>query len=201
VGTHVFSQRGVYSYKDQAYSLKYEPFARLAQCKPSATLGLTAQRYLSSPSLDGHYQYLRLEALCQAADASQARHAPTDTTVGMAAGQDNPLNANRPGGIKRRTEAYVRHERPLALPLTPWTGSLSAWYRFSRNRDELVFSELLSNTPTRTLRHDAGVGYWAPLRSGWSVGLDVESTSQRSTNTLLNIRNLAIYGGLRWAMH
>jgi hypothetical protein len=87
------------------------------------------------------------------------------------------------------------------LPWAPVPGSLSAWYRFSRNREEQVFSDLLSNTPTRTRRHDAGLGYWMPWQGAWSVGVDVESTSQKSTNTLLNIRNLAIYGGLRWAMN
>jgi hypothetical protein len=98
-------------------------------------------------------------------------------------------------------ETYVRHERNLVLPLARVQGSLTAWYRFSRNSDEQVYSDLLSTAPTRTQRHDAGVGYWAPLRTGLSVGLDIESTSQKSTNTLLNIKNLAIYGGLRWTLN
>ena len=199
VGAHAFSQRGVYSYKDQAYSLKYEPFWQLASCKTSAAMGRTEQRYLSSPSLDGNYQHLRLEAACRPADAARA-DSPAETIVGLATGQDTPLNANRPGGIKHRMEVYARHERGLTLPMTDTQGTLTAWYRYSVSRDEQVFSGLLSSDPTQTRRQDAGLGYWQPVRSGWSVGLDVESTSQKSTNALLNIRNLAFYGGLRWAI-
>jgi hypothetical protein len=200
VGAHAFSQRGVYSYKDQAYSLKYETFWRLAGCKPSATLGRTEQRYISSPSLDGNYQHLRLEAGCRPVEAVGV-DAPSETILGLATGQDTPLNANRPGGIKHRFEVYARHERSLSLPLIQRQGALTAWYRYSQSRDEQVFSGLLSTDPTQTRRHDAGLGYWMPVRAGWSAGLDVESTSQKSTNTLLNIKNLAIYGGLRWTIH
>jgi tetratricopeptide (TPR) repeat protein len=200
VGAHAFSQRGVYSYKDQAYSLKYETFWRLAGCKPSATLGRTEQRYISSPSLDGNYQHLRLEAGCRPVEVVGV-DAPSETILGLATGQDTPLNANRPGGIKHRFEVYARHERSLALPLIQRQGALTGWYRYSQSRDEQVFSGLLSTDPTQTRRHDAGLGYWMPVRADWSAGLDVESTSQKSTNTLLNIKNLAIYGGLRWAMH
>jgi hypothetical protein len=30
------------------------------------------------------------------------------------------------------------------------------------------------------------------------VGLNLEATSQRSNNTLFNLRNLGVYLGLRW---
>ena len=200
VGTHSFSQRGVYSYKDQAYSLKYEPFWRLADCKASAAVGRTEQRYISSPSLDGNYQHLRLEAGCHPVQ-TVVTGTGAETTLGLAAGQDTPLSANRPGGIKHRMEAYARHERSLVLPLTSVQGNLTAWYRYSHSRDEQIFSGLLGFDPTRTQRHDAGLGYWIPIEGGWSVGLDVETTFQKSTNTLLNIKNSAIYGGLRWAIN
>lgn len=200
VGAHSFSQRGVYSYKDQAYSLKYEPYWRLADCKGSLALGRTEQRYISSPSLDGNYQHLRLEAGCRPVEALGV-DGPAETIFGLATGQDTPLSANRPGGVKNRLEVYARHERILALPLTSLQGTLTAWYRYSKSRDEQIFSGLLGTDPTQTRRHDAGVGYWLPIRTGWSLGFDVESTSQKSTNTLLNIKNLAVYGGLRWALN
>jgi tetratricopeptide (TPR) repeat protein len=200
VGAHSFNQRGVYSYKDQAYSLKYEPFMRLADCKGSLALGRTEQRYISSPSLDGNYQHLRLEAACRPQDLAGGE-GTAESILGLATGQDTPLDATRPGGIKNRLEVYARHERNLVLPMTGVQGTLTAWYRYSKSRDEQVFSGLLGTEPTQTRRNDAGLGYWLPVRAGWSVGLDVESTSQKSTNTLLNIKNLSVYGGLRWAVN
>ena len=199
-GAHAFSQRGVYSYRDQAYHLKYEPLWRLADCKTAVAWGRTEQRYLSSPSLDGNYQHLRLEAACRAAGLVPG-DGPAETTLGMTTGHDTPLDATRPGGPKHRVEAYVRHERNLTLPLSARQGTLTAWYRYSQSRDEQVFSGLLGTEPTRTGRHDGGLGYWVPIQAGWNSGLDVEFTSQKSTNSLLNIRNLSIYGGLRWAFN
>jgi len=200
LGAHAFSQVGNYSYRDQAYSLKYEPFWQLADCKGAMALGRTEQRYLSSPILDGNYQHLRLEGVCRQSPLAVGK-APAETTLGLATGSDTPLDATRPGGIKHRAEAYVRHERSLTLPLTSRPGTWTAWYRYSQSHDEQVFSGLLGTDPTHTRRHDGGMGYWLPIQGAWSVGLDVESTSQKSTNTLLNIRNLSVYGGLRWAIN
>ena len=195
VGAHSFSQLGVYNYRDQTYGLKFEPYWRLAECKSALELGHTDQRYRSSPILDGHYQHLRLEASCRPGGMLAA-----DTTLGITTGQDTPLDPTRPGGVKHRVDAYVRYERSLTLPMVERSGTFTAWYRYSQTRDEQVFSGLLGSDPTQTRRHDGGMGYWLPLKVGWSVGLDVGATSQKSTNSLLNIRNLSIYGGLRWAL-
>ena len=200
VGAHAFSQRGVYKYSDQAYSLKYEPFWRLGTCKSAWAAGRTEQRYASTPTLDGHYQHIRLEAACNPSEAPTGA-GQAASIVGISSGKDTPLNANRPGGIKNRLEVYARHEQSANLPLWVSPGTLTVWYRYSTSRDTEVFSSLLSQNATQTNRHDAGLGYWFPLRSGWSWGVDVESTSQKSTNTLLNIRNFSVYGGLRWASY
>jgi hypothetical protein len=197
VGAHTYSQKGVYNYKDSAFSLKYEPFWRWGPCKSAFAAGRTEQRYANSPSLDGHYQHFRLEGTCKPAETAAGAD-PTASTVGVSTGKDTPLNANRPGGIKNRLEVYARHEQSANLPLWVSPGSLTLWYRYSNSRDTEIFSSLLSQNATQTHRHDAGVGYWLPLNSGWSWGVDVESTSQKSTNTLLNIRNFSVYGGLRW---
>jgi hypothetical protein len=197
VGAHAFSQRGVYQYSDHAYSLKYEPFWHLGACKNALSVGRTEQRYASSPTLDGHYQHLRLEAACNPHETPTGT-GQAATLLGLSSGKDTPLNANRPGGIKNRLEVYARHEQSTHLPLWASPGLLTIWYRFSNSQDTEVFSSLLGQNTTQTKRHDGGVGYWLPLRSGWSWGIDVESTSQKSTNTLLNIRNFSIYGGLRW---
>lgn len=198
VGAHTYSQKSVYNYKDSAFSLKYEPFWRWGPCKSAFAAGRTEQRYTSTPSLDGHYQHFRFEGACKPAET------PTDSrqaasVVGVSTGKDTPLDANRPGGIKNRLEVYARHEQSAHLPLWVRPGSLTLWYRYSNSRDTEIFSSLLSQNATQTNRHDAGGGYWLPLYSGWSWGIEIESTSQKSTNTLLNIRNFSVYGGLRWA--
>jgi hypothetical protein len=198
LGAHAFSQRGVYKYTDKAYSLKYEPSWRWGLCKSAFAAGRTEQRYASTPSLDGHYQHLRLEGACNPAE-TPAGAGQADSIVGVSTGKDTPLDATRPGGIKNRLEVYARHEQGANLPFSVSPGTLTLWYRYSLSRDTEIFSSLLSQNPTQTHRRDAGVGYWFHLRSGWSLGVDVESTSQKSTNTLLNIKNYSVYGGLRWA--
>ncbi len=201
LGLHSFVQTNVYNYKDQAYSLKYEPTWRWADCKGSVALGRIVQSYLSSPSLDGNYDHLRLETGCRPTSNSTSTGqllAPAETIFGITAGRDNPLNANRPGGIKNRIAIDVRHETPMGQPLGKGQGTLTTWARYSQSRDAQVYSTLLGANPTQTRRQDIGVGYWWPLQAGWSVGMDVESTWQKSSNALLNIKNLSAYGGLRW---
>ena len=198
LGLHSFVQTGVYNYKDQAYSLKYEPLPTWMGCKWSGALSRTEQHYINSPSLDGHYDHFRLESACRPA-ASARLVAPAETIAGLSVGRDNPLSPDRPGGVKNRLELYARHEAPLTLPGSRRPVTLTAWGRYSHSRDDKVFSPLLGDAPARTHRQDFGLGMWWPLQPGWSAGLDVESTLQKSTNTLLNIRNLSVYGGVRWA--
>lgn len=198
ISAHNFSQSSSNTYQDQAYKLQYEPFWRLGDCKSAFSLGRTAQRYAKSPEMDGHYEHIRLEGGCQVGP-DQPSESPQGTLWSVATGQDQALHENRPGGNKQRIEAMVRHERMAHLPGLSQRGALGVWYRHNRSRDSQIFSSLLGAQPTQTQRHDVGIGYWYPLTSGWSVGLDVESTSQKSTNTLLNIRNFSVYGGLRWS--
>jgi hypothetical protein len=73
-----------------------------------------------------------------------------------------------------------------------------AWFRQTRVQDSEQFSPLLGDLVSRSIRNDWGAGVWWPLSGQWSAGVDVESTSQKSSNVLLNIKNLAIYAGLRW---
>lgn len=197
LGLHSFVQTGVYNYKDQVYSLKYEPLPTWMGCKWSGALSRTEQQYINSPSLDGHYDHFRLESACRPA-ASARLVAPAETIAGLSVGRDHPLRPDRPGGIKNRLELYARHEAPLTLPGLRRPGTLTAWARYSHSQDEKVFSTLLGDAPTHTHRQDFGLGMWWPVQPGWSVGLDVESTLQKSSNTLLNIRNSSIYGGVRW---
>jgi len=75
---------------------------------------------------------------------------------------------------------------------------ISTWVRYSKSEDRLVFSELLGDLKTSAHRTDWGVGYWVPVQKSWSAGLNLEATSQRSNNTLFNLRNLGVYLGIRW---
>jgi hypothetical protein len=198
ISAHNFSQGSGSTYSDHTYKIQYEPFWRFGDCKSAFSLGQTTQRYAKSPEMDGQYQHIRLEGGCQAGQASK-RELSQATLWSVATGNDQAFNENRPGGNKQRTEAMVRHERMVKLPGLGQQGALSVWYRHNRSRDSQIFSSLLGAQPTQTQRHDVGIGYWFPLTSRWSVGIDVESTSQKSTNALLNIKNSSIYGGLRWA--
>ena len=77
-------------------------------------------------------------------------------------------------------------------------GQLSAWVRYAKSSDAQIYSELLGELKTTTHRADWGLGLWVPLDKSWSAGLNLEATSQRSNNTLFNLKNSGVYVGLRW---
>jgi hypothetical protein len=76
---------------------------------------------------------------------------------------------------------------------------LTAWLRHANSKDKLPYSELLGDLKSDTKRTDFGFGYWVPVSKMWSAGLNIETTSQRSNNTLFNLKNSAFYAGIRWA--
>jgi hypothetical protein len=95
------------------------------------------------------------------------------------------------------------HERLTSIPWSPFkqiqAGQLSAWVRFAKSSDAQIYSELLGDLKTTTHRADWGVGFWVPLDKSWSAGLNLEATSQRSNNTLFNLKNSGVYAGIRWS--
>ena len=108
--------------------------------------------------------------------------------------------SNRPGGNRLRTDVLLRHEQIVSLPLAPEvSGQLSAWLRYAHSKDKLAYSDLLGDLKSNTHRTDVGLGYWVPVAKQWSAGLNLEATSQRSNNTLFNLKNSGVYVGLRWA--
>ncbi len=168
-------------------------------CKLAPSLGQTRQTFPLSSSLDGHYTFARMELLCKAANyESQA-------VLGKV--QDKALSASRPGGDKQRLDFLLRHERWTSLPWSPFKlvqagqlgGQLSAWVRYAKSQDAQIYSELLGDLKTTTHRTDWGVGFWVPLDKSWSAGLNLEATSQRSNNTLFNLKNSGVYAGIRWS--
>ena len=164
-------------------------------CKLAPSIGQTRQSFPLSSSLNGVYAFARMELLCKA--QSQ------ETQVVLGSGSDKATDATRPGGDKKRTDLLLRHERLAPMPWSPWkqvqTGQLSTWVRFAKSADAQIYSELLGDLKTTTNRTDWGLGFWVPLDKSWSAGLNLEATSQRSNNTLFNLKNSGVYAGIRWS--
>jgi hypothetical protein len=100
----------------------------------------------------------------------------------------------------------LRHEHmtqnifsPLLTNGSAGQAQLSAWLRLAKSIDAQPYSELLGDLKSITKRADFGLGYWVPVNKRLSAGLNLEATSQRSTNTLFNLRNSGVYAGIRWS--
>ena len=182
---HHYRQGDTFSYQDQSLFIKYEQAVPSSSCRWGGGLGTVAQHYAYSPNLDGQYRHVRLDGGCKHPDQSE-----TQWTLG--GGQDHADTALRPGGDKRRADWLLRHERPWG------PGNAYGWLRQTRINDRDRYSPLTGDLVNRTTRTDWGLGYWQPWRGQWSAGVDLESTSQKSSNTLMNIKKTAIYAGLRW---
>ena len=205
-GTH-FWLGGLSAYSDEALSLKFnwdrtfEPVPKGLMglegqsCKLAPFIGQTRQSFPLSGTLNGVYAFARMELLCKAQNQ--------ESQVVLGSGSDKALEASRPGGDKKRMDLLLRHERLVALPWGPYkqvqTGQLSAWLRYAKSADAQIYSELLGDLKTTTHRADWGVGFWVPLDKSWSAGLNLEATSQRSNNTLFNLKNSGVYAGIRWS--
>ncbi len=164
-------------------------------CKLAPSLGQTHQRFPLSSSLNGVYTFARMELLCKAAN--------NESQVALGKGSDKAEDAARPGGNKKRLDLLLRHEHWVPTPWSPFkqiqAGQLSAWVRYAKSADANIYSELLGDLKTTTHRADWGVGFWVPMDKSWSAGLNLEATSQRSNNTLFNLKNSGVYAGIRWS--
>ena len=182
---HYFHRNNSFTYQDQGLSLQYHFTPSTMPCRWRASFGSTAQHFAGNTELNGRYNQMRLEASCKHRDQSE-------THWGVGSGLDRAQTSQRPGGDKTRLDWTVRHERPIG------TATIQTWIRQTRMNDSERFSPILGDLVSRSTRVDLGAGAWWPLSAQWSGGLDVESTSQKSSNPLLNINNLSIYAGLRW---
>ena len=172
-------------------------------CKLAPSVGQTHQSFPLSSSLNGIYSFARMELLCRA----QAN----ESQVVLGKGQDKatnnamsaPQSSARPGGDKKRLDLLLRHEHLVPLAWSPFkpvkAGQLSAWVRYAKSADAQIYSELLGDLKTTTHRTDWGLGLWVPLDKSWSAGLNLEATSQKSNNTLFNLKNSGVYAGIRWS--
>ena len=184
------------AYTDQGLQLKYSWDTLGAACKLAPSVGAIDQKFPQAPTLNGTYTYTRMDWVCRTSKSQE-------THVALGAGQDKAQDANRPGGNRARADVHIRHEQIVQLPVLPYVGNVSgqltAWLRHAQSKDKLAYSDLLGDLKSNTKRTDVGLGYWVPISKVWSAGLNIETTSQRSNNTLFNLKNSAIYAGIRWA--
>jgi hypothetical protein len=202
---------GLSAYTDTGYNFKFnwdhtfEPSIKGVlnldgpSCKLAPSLGQTHQTFPLSSSLNGAYTFARMEFLCKA----PGNESQLVLGKGLDKAQNLSLNNARPGGDKKRAELLIRHEHLTPLAWSPFkqikAGQLSTWVRYAKSADAQIYSELLGNLKTTTHRTDWGVGFWVPLDKSWSAGLNLEATSQRSNNTLFNLKNSGVYAGIRWS--
>ncbi|MFY9127266.1 MAG: tetratricopeptide repeat protein [Limnohabitans sp.] len=181
------------AYQDQGLQLKFAWDTLGAACKWAPAIGRIDQKFPQSASLNGVYTYGRMDWVCS---SGQNR----ETHVALGGGQDKAQDTSRPGGNRTRTDLLVRHEQIVNTPAWPAaSGQLSAWLRYAHSQDKLAYSDLLGDLKSDTHRTDLGLGYWVPVAKQWSAGINLEATSQRSNNTLFNLRNSSVYVGARWA--
>lgn len=219
-------QGGQPAYEDRGVQLKYAWDSLGARCKWAPLVGSLVQQFPQSTSLNGTYKFARMELACSHAgkgllsggqnnghqqetylsfgggqDNAQNTIAASGQTTGQTTGQSGSTNNARPGGNRSRLDVLVRHEQVVSAEVLGKTiaGQLTAWLRLAKSRDQQVYSELLGDLKTSTLRQDAGLAFWWPVAQNWSAGLNLEATSQRSNNALFNLKNSALYLGLRWA--
>lgn len=194
IATHYYEQISEYKYADTSWRLKYEPKALWNDCKWTPMLGQVNQRYLTTTNLSGLYGHAGLEMQC-------THSASQETTLSFTGGLDEPSKGSRPGGNKKRQELTLSHFKAMRLPANDssgFSGLFKAWYRQNNSQDQEIFSPLLGNQNIHTRRQDAGMGFWWSVAHQWSVGLDWEITSQKSSNSLSNIRNSSLYLGVKW---
>ena len=180
------------AYSDQGLQVKFAWDSLGASCKWAPAIGRIDQDFPQANSLNGVYTYGRLDWVC---NKSQNQ----ETQVAFGGGQDKAQTPSRPGGNRQRTDVLVRHEQIVRMPwIAPIAGQLSAWMRYAHSQDSMAYSELLGDLKSSTHRTDLGLGFWAPMEKQWFAGINLEVTSQRSNNTLFNLKNSGVYIGLRW---
>ena len=191
------------AYQDRGMSVKYAWDSLGARCKWAPALGSIEQQFPQSMSLNGTYRFARMEILCS--DSRQGQLSTglgqQETHIALGGGQDTAQTSSRPGGNRSRLDLMVRHEQLLTLSVfsTNVSGQLTAWLRAANSKDHQPYSELLGDLKSRTIRQDVGLAFWWPIDQNWSTGLNLEATSQRSNNTLFNLKNSTVYLGLRRA--
>ena len=186
LGSTQFWIGSVSAYSDHSAQLKFMWNTFNAPCRLAPAIGSMAQTFPQSASLNGNYRFGRIEMTC-------ANGGAQETQLSFGSGTDRAIDPMRPGGDKKRADLILRHERLWG------NGQLTLLARYSENKDQLNYSELLGELKTNTKRQDVSISYWLPVSKQWRVGLNLETTSQKSNNSLFNLKNFGVYAGLRWS--
>ena len=197
LGWAAFEQVEGNRFRDHSLRIEFQPEWRAFGCSGSAYVGRGIQRHTPTTSNNGHDDQAGFEIGCGGYRANPTIKV-SETTINLSAGRYTPQNADRPGGIRNRNQIQVQQE----IPLNWWGGQapgiLGLSGRWSSVRDQKIVSSLYGPDPTHTRRADIGVSYWHPIQDGWSIGIEVEHSIQRSSNLLLDIKNKSTYAGIRW---
>lgn len=189
LGELSYLKENIYAYDETAATFKYEPAWRLQHCPWGLSLGWADQRHQTTPIMSGTYQWARLEGQCKNKSGGI-------TAAHLSAGADRGQDATRPGGDKIRREYGIRHDQPMTFMDKP--GQASLWLKQQNSKDTDILSLLLGPKVIYQKRLDMGMGYWWRWTRQWSAGVDFEYTRQNSNNELSQLKNSALYTGLRW---
>jgi tetratricopeptide (TPR) repeat protein len=191
VNSQFYRKSDQYRYIEQAASLRYlRALPIVPKCDAGLGLGYANQVENSTAQQRWRQHNYRLELQCQIISGGT-------TGLQMARGLTRPHGEPAPGGSKKRNDFSFRHEQ--AVPLAGRQGQFSVWSRQTSTVDSESTLPLLGSIVVGVQRFDAGLGYWWPLSKQWSIGIELESTNQKSNNPLQRLKNSISYLGIRWA--
>ena len=184
-------------YKNYSYRLEYQPKLRVFNCNGAAHLGRAFQRHTVDQLNNGTDDHFGVELGCGSRSHDLAMTVG-ETAIGLSAGRYTPQNSERPGGNKNRVQLQIQHHIPLNWSGRDAPATLAFFGRWSHVRDQKLISVLFGPEPTQIQRTELGISYWHPLGNAWSVGVELDYSSQRSNNKLLEVRNRSVFSGVRF---
>lgn len=152
-----------------------------ASCYQRLGLDLQHASYPNTPVQNGRYTGLLSHTHCPASDLQ----------VQLRIGEDQPLDATRPGGAQRQASLRISKTTPIQ------SARLALEWEATRQQDQAGYSALLDNQATRALWRYA---YRAEAR--WQTGslspyLGFEWLDQHSNLPLFELKSRVITVGLR----
>ena len=161
-------------------------------CQPRFGAEWQQRQLASNPVLSGRYTGLSASWACnQTNPLARPTWRPTQWSIHLRSGQDQPTHSSRPGGTQRTT----------AMRATAHWPQWMAQAELTHTQDSSGYSPLLaSNRVRRSTRALLRLEAWQPLPQ-WAPGLQahwgLELDSQQSNLSLFNVNSHSVYAGLR----